>query len=117
MLNNLESWTLRTHGELSHQMAQFSTGHGCFRNYLHRFGTTNSPDCPYCGERDNVEYIMFACPRCTQLREEIITITGDAIRPENLVQHMLNSADKWKDIIKTIDMIIGQKNGEEKSLV
>ena len=42
--------------ELNYYVTQFLTGHGCFRKYLNRFGT--SPICPNCVDEEEDANIL-----------------------------------------------------------
>ena len=73
--------------ELNYYVTQFLTGHGCFRNYLHRFGHDTSPIFPNYVDED-AEHILTCCPRFGWPGET-------NIGPNRLMGELLNSKVLW----------------------
>jgi len=70
---------------LSYHMTQVLTGHGCFQQYLHRFGRANSPQCTLCShDSDTTEHTLFSCPFFDGLREEFSSRLGRRPRKEDI---------------------------------
>ena len=89
LLTDVRLWQKRRDGEVSFYLTQFLSGHGYFRQYLHRMGKVTTPFCRYCGhDRDDREHTSFAYPRCTDARHRLQIMTGD-ITPDNVVTLML----------------------------
>ena len=77
LIPNISTWVNRRHGEVNFILTQFLSGHGCFREYLHRFGNAESPLCPTCGQAvETVEHVVFICPRFQSTRREMMAQTG-----------------------------------------
>lgn len=50
--------------ELNFYMTQLLSGHGCFRDYLHKFGHHEFPTCPNCIDVSaNAKHLLFGCHR------------------------------------------------------
>lgn len=96
MIPNLERWVNRTHGEINFYLTQVLSGHGCFRQYLHRFGHAISPNCPNCpGTVETVEHVVFECPRFQSCREILLLGCGPDTSPDNLTDRMCQSEEAW----------------------
>jgi len=62
LIRELLPWLNRKHGEVSFHLSQVLTGHGCFGEYLHRFGKTENDRCALCGAApDRAEHAVFQC--------------------------------------------------------
>lgn len=73
LLPDITRWLGRTVPKmpLSYHMTQALTGHGCFQQYLHRFGRANSTQCTLCfHESDTAEHKLFSCPFFDGMREK-----------------------------------------------
>ena len=63
LIPEISGWVGRQHGEVNFHLTQILSGHGCFRQYLHRFGHAVSPLCPECvEEEETAEHVFFVCP-------------------------------------------------------
>lgn len=64
LIKNVEPWAKRKWGNLDFHLTQALTGHGCYNEYLHRFGKLEQPGCTSCGNsRDDAEHTIFFCDR------------------------------------------------------
>ena len=97
LIPNIRVWLERKHGETNYHITQFLTGHGgCYRQYLHRFGLDDFPNCPRCdGIPEDPEHVMFHCPRFAMERRSLNQVLGRSGTPESLVTEMLESEEKW----------------------
>ena len=99
LIPTLEEWMNRPHGKVDFNLTQFLTGHGCFRNYLHKFGHDSSDECPTCrGTTENAEHVFFECPRFASFRAELCRKVNAKVKVENVMQLMLQSEDTWKAV-------------------
>src|ERR1700709_1053619 len=105
LIPNIERWTNRKHGELNYHLTQFLTGHGGYRQYLNRFGHDDSPLCPMCGEIEDVEHVLTACPRFVEERRPLPTMPNGTIVAENIVDEMLRSEEVWNTVSSVIRRI------------
>ena len=48
------------------------TGHGKLRSYLHRFGLTDSPMCPFEEEEQTTDHLLFQFKKLRNQRNEMI---------------------------------------------
>lgn len=62
ILSCIIEWEGRNHGELTYQMTQLITGHGCFKGYTHRIGKTSDSKCSFCGHvREDNRHVLIEC--------------------------------------------------------
>ncbi|XP_066157740.1 uncharacterized protein [Euwallacea fornicatus] len=95
-------------------MTQFMTGHGCFTDYLKRFGIIETDECWYCGEKDDVEHTFFKCENWRENRELAEEELEEEIMPENVVEAMLASEKNWTCVEKWIAGVMKQKELDER---
>jgi len=92
LIQDLRAWTKRKHGTINFHLTQALSGHGCFSEYLHRFGKLNNPECWYCGHSvDDACHTIFICDAWHRIRNETEVMLGTKLRPENIVACMLSS--------------------------
>jgi len=107
IINSIETWVNRQHGELDYHLTQFLTGHGCFRAYLYRFKHEESADCPLCiGIPEDAEHVVFECPRFTEERNNICS--PGVLVPENILEFMLASEVGWDAVRSNITRIMSK---------
>lgn len=91
LIPDLTLWLNRRSGETNYHLTQFLSGHGGFRKYLNRFGHDDSPMCPTCPEiEEDVEHVMFHCPRFTQ--ESALP------EPSSIIAYMMESEGNWSEV-------------------
>nr|AMS38371.1 hypothetical protein [Bactrocera tryoni] len=96
LIKNVSAWIERQHGETDFYLTQFLTGHGCFREYLYRFGHDDDTKCSFCSSaNENAEHIFFFCSRYVVERTTIEGIINQRMTPDNIVSHMLRSQLVW----------------------
>ena len=109
LITDVRPWQERRAGEVDFYLTQFLSGHGYFRQYLHRMGKVATPSCRYCGhDRDDAEHTFFACSRWTDARHRLQTLTG-GITPDNVVTLMLSSKRNWDDIARYVTYVLRGK--------
>lgn len=116
LIPEIKDWKNRTHGELTYAITQMLTGHGCFREYLHKFKKAEDSRCPYCGETDSAEHTFFVCPKWNYIREGIEAEIGERVNTENVVPHMLESERKWDVMSACWSQLIQRKEEDEREL-
>lgn len=81
---SIKPWILRTHGELNFHLTEFLSGHGNFKEYLHRIGRRNTSHCPACTLKDETpEHVLFECPQFNKERDDMLTKLGWDTKSEN----------------------------------
>ncbi|XP_068159849.1 uncharacterized protein [Drosophila tropicalis] len=100
LIPNIRKWTERPHGTVNFYLTQFLSGHGCFRQYLHRFGHDSSQCCPICpGEIvEDALHILFACSRFDNGRRALEREANVEICAENLVDLMVARKSMWEAV-------------------
>jgi len=56
LIHKIRCWVVRKHGSVNFHLTQLLSGHGCFRQYLNRFGHEQLSHCTWCG----VDYVEDA---------------------------------------------------------
>lgn len=109
LIPRLDIWVNRRHGELTFHLTQVLSGHGCFRQYLHRFGHAGSPECPVCaGLEETAEHVLFVCPRFRTMRDRMFATCGRDTTPDNLVQRMCADEFGWNAVSSAITHIVSE---------
>lgn len=107
LIPTIKDWIERPHGEVNFHMTEFLSGHGGFREYLHRIGRAVSPNCPHCIQViRSPEHVFFECPRFLQDRNELHKLTGPGIRAESLIGAMCKSEAIWDSASSLIHRIM-----------
>lgn len=97
LITKIEPWYNRKHGETNYYLTQMLSGHGCYRDYLHRFKHEDAPECPGCsGMRENAEHVFFECPTYKEARDVWYAKVGRQVYPENIVEIMLSGISNWE---------------------
>lgn len=104
LIPTLSAWVNRKHGEVNFYLTQFLSGHGCFRQYLHRFGHATSPLCPECrNEEETAEHVMFICPRFNTAREGLPDLNAG-----NIVEEICRDESTWNAVNSTVTQIMSE---------
>lgn len=104
LIPNVSTWVNREHGEVNFYLTQFLSGHGCFRQYLHRCGHAASPFCPACANvEETPEHVVFDCPRFAELRRRM-----PALEPDNIAERMCNEEDTWNAVSRVVTQILSE---------
>ena len=114
-IGNIKSWVTRKWGQVSHQMCQFLSGHGCFMKYVEANG------------KENKRYIhtvilkmirsiltLFHCHKWDDERNDLQEKLHSKLQVENFVDKMLGSEENWEMVEKFIRKIIAQKEKDER---
>lgn len=116
LIARLDSWVNRNHGETNYYLTQLLSGHGCFREYLHRFGHEESPECPgECKVAENAEHAFFQCPRFESERARLEGVLGGSVTVDNLVDLMLESESNWDAVSNFATVILKKLRVEERA--
>ncbi len=92
----IKPWIERPHGEINFHLTEFLSGHGGFREYLHRIGRAASPNCQRCAKVETPEHVFFECPRFTVERSEFQKLAGTGIKVETLIGAMCRDKVTWE---------------------
>ncbi|CAB0045308.1 unnamed protein product [Trichogramma brassicae] len=97
LIPSIAAWIKRRHGEVNYHLTQLLSGHGCFRSYLCRTKNDTSSSCPTCHPTvEDVEHVIFHCPRFTSEREELYRLANGLLEPETIVGFMLETNETGK---------------------
>ncbi|XP_070142321.1 uncharacterized protein [Drosophila kikkawai] len=98
LIPDLARWVERAHGQVSFYLSQVLSGHGCFRQYLKRFGHETEDWCPECGTGilEEAHHVLFECRRFCLERHELEVAAGSPITAETLVPTMLGDPKAWE---------------------
>ena len=99
LIRNVSAWCGRRHGELSFQLTQLLSGHGCFGRYLYLIGKRTNESCVICNaEVDNAQHAFFDCPDFLDRRDRLERDLNDKFSPDTVVNLLLESKEKWRII-------------------
>jgi hypothetical protein len=102
LIPSIKNWIERPHGEINFHMTEFLSGHGGFREYLHRIGKAASPNCPHCIQViESPEHVFFHCPRYLEGRNELEKLLGTRVEVETLTGAMCKDEAVW-DLVSSL---------------
>ena len=90
----VDAWVNRKHGEIDFYLTQLISGHGCFRDYLHKYKHVDTPFCLFCPEKvENARHILTECIRFDDIR----SVFGPCeLSPERFINYMLQNKSNWE---------------------
>ncbi|KAE9521923.1 hypothetical protein AGLY_017657 [Aphis glycines] len=113
LIGDLRAWVNKKHGSINFHLTQALSGHGCFAEYLHRFGKLNSPECWYCSyPNDDAMQTIFNCDAWYSIRNETEVTLGIRLSPENMITCMLSSKMNWTRIDNMIHTILSNNSND-----
>lgn len=97
IIQNLDQWTTRKHGEVSYHLTQAFTGHGCFAAYLHKIGKTQTPKCWYCDHPvDDAKHTLFHCDAWHHTRTRLRHQLEVDFNPDTMLPTMPQEANNFR---------------------
>ncbi|CAK9820187.1 Putative 115 kDa protein in type-1 retrotransposable element R1DM [Anthophora quadrimaculata] len=115
LIPDIRKWMRRKHGEVDYHLTQVLSGHGVFNSYLYRFKKRSTDVCNMCGCWEDTQHVIFNCPRWKEERGRCWETTkGEEITSKNLIEEMLGTPRKWKEIAACIKKIIAKKEEEDR---
>lgn len=89
LLPELSRWLEKPPLNMTFRLTQALSGHGCFRQYLHKMNRAEDSYCVYCVDpNDTVEHTLFVCPRWLDNRSRMVELLRRNPKPED-VQEIL----------------------------
>ncbi|XP_056629883.1 uncharacterized protein LOC130452338 [Diorhabda sublineata] len=115
LLPDITPWYERSCGEIGYYLTQTMTAHGSFQSYVRRIGKAENDICLYCSsEIDNAEHTIFRCPAWADIRNlSEITVRAE-LRPENIVQIMMEADFKWEAVESMVEKILKRKEQDNR---
>ncbi|XP_046869081.1 uncharacterized protein LOC124461611 [Drosophila willistoni] len=119
LIPNIEAWVGRKHGQVNFYLTQVLSGHGCFRQYLNRFGHDHFPTCPACpeGAFEDALHVAFSCARCSAERQRAERAIGQTLSVASLVPSMLERKDNWAAVSNYFGAIMRELRRLERERV
>lgn len=111
-----KEWVERGHGELTFEVTQLITGHGCFKGYTHKIRKTDDSKCSFCEElrEDNV-HVLLECREWRREREKLETAYGGEIGSLGaLLRGMAADPGKWNAAVEFAGVIMDRKEIVER---
>lgn len=90
LIPRVEPWYGRKFGDQSYWLSQFLTAHEAFKIYLYKRCHADNEECPYCGEEDTPEHIVFQYIWWINERRVCEPIVG-TLQVENIITKMLEN--------------------------
>lgn len=118
LMQDVRPWFLRKHGEVSFHLCQVLTNHGCFNEYLRKYGKRETDECAHCeASPDSAERAVFSCDAWHLWRREAcVYLEVDQLTPENIVGLMLESKEKWLRIEQLLTKIMSCREEKERQV-
>lgn len=63
LIPSVREWSERKFGEVSFELTQALSGHGCFNKYLYKRSRKLTEESIYCGQIDDAWHVLYECPR------------------------------------------------------
>ena len=117
LIPNVSRWICRKHGRLTYWLTQALTGHGCFRDYLHRMGKIEDGSCPTCHVPETAEHVIVFCPRM-EVDREVLRQERQLprpITPEALGELLLESSTGWTAASTFLTAVVKKLETEERA--
>ena len=96
LIPDVTAWLNRKHGEVDFFLTQLLSGHGFFRQYLHKRRFASSAQCPECGSTEQTaEHILFVCSRFEEVRRETLEAVEVHVTVDNLASEMCRDEHTW----------------------
>jgi hypothetical protein len=115
LIPSIKDWLDRPWGELGFHMTEFLSGHGLFREYLHKIRRADSPFCPVCVQVvETPEHVFFVCPRFNELRLKLFKLVGSGLKVESLVQAMCREKRLWDAVSSMVSDIMSELHARWK---
>ena len=112
----IRPWFTRAHGEVNYHLTQVLSGHGGFREYLHRVGVTPTPDCHSCpGEAETAEHVLLKCNRFKNERENLEHSMREPLTETSYVATMLRTQEDWDNGCKFAYTIMQKLSSQERA--
>lgn len=116
LIPNIRLWIERRHGEVNYHLTQLLTGHGCFREYLHKYKHAEDPYCLFCKEKtESARHVLMECTRFEDARERLEHIAGSPLTPDGLIRSMLSSNHNWSEANAIICRIMRRVRRDEEN--
>lgn len=107
LIPNLDIWISRKYGEVDFYLTQALTGHGYFREYLHRFKHAMDARCVFCcAEVDDAKHTLFECERFSRTRYGLYGVLGLELGPQNFEEILLSSEENWKKVAEYVTAVM-----------
>lgn len=117
LIPNIKKWVERKHGDPDYYITQFLTGHGGFKQYLHRFCLDDSPFCPYCNDAiQDSQHIFFDCQRFTVERHRLETQLQESVRVDNIIDIMVGTLESWGCVSSFVRFVLLELIGSQRTL-
>lgn len=115
LIPDIQKWVNRTYGEVDYWLTQALSGHGSFRQYLHKMGKTESAQCSYCECEDSPEHTLFECVRWNERRNSYTQTKGVAFGIESMKNDLISGEKSWKVMYEIVREIMEDKEREERA--
>lgn len=108
LIPDVQRWMNRRHGEVNFYLTQVLSGHGYFREHLHRLRLAESAECPVCLVPENAEHVVFRCPRFERERAAMDRACGESISVGSITRSICSDVSIWNAVSRSIKAITRQ---------
>ena len=93
------------------------TGHGCYREYLHKYKSVEDRFCLYCPHIiENARHALMEYIRFTEERTQIEALLNEELTSRVLVKFMLAAEVAWNETAKIIEDIMERHCSDENEI-
>jgi hypothetical protein len=115
LIKDVNAWRNRKHGVVDFHLTQFLSNHGCFGQYLQRFGKIEASSCVDCQDPvDDAEHVFFKCDRWWRQRQALEVEIEEEATPENIIKCMLTSRRNWDAVRDFVNQVQSTREKEER---
>lgn len=111
LIPNIKLWLNRKHGDPDYYITQFLSGHGGFKQYLHRFGLADSSVCPFCTDpMQDSRHTFFVCPKFSVNRHRLESQIQQTITVDNIIDIMVGTLENWGCVSSFVRFVLLELN-------
>lgn len=115
ILKHWDKWIPDGPANLTYRVTQLMTGHGCFANYLHKIGATNTDTCMECNSLpDGPEHVLFECPALEEQRKDLASIIGSNFTYETIVSALSGAREQCSAVKNFCEQAMTTKEQNER---
>lgn len=115
LIKDVNVWMSRKHGIVDFHLTQFLSNHGCFGQYLHRFGKLETAICVDCQDPvDDAEHVFFVCDRWWRERRSLEVLLEEDFNPEGVIECMLKKRCNWEAVSNFVKHVQSTREQEER---
>jgi len=115
IMPSLEKWYNRSYGTTSFYITQIITGHGCFKEFLHKIKKADSPVCDFCSAgQDSAQHTLEFCNKWNKERSILMNGIGCNLDLNSIIGIILENAENWACFSRFCTDVLRRKEEAER---